>query len=162
MFWSSNGLPLGTQKEKFQCKEKLWQKAMHIYKNFPNSKVIVLKELLNRLSHAIYKLVICAFILELYSMLISFFFFKCQFQLFTVCFKWSVSEIFTMKQLWQCGDHFVSLELCSIYHPTTNVLWRILNISEEVILVSPVVTVSPWQKSWLLLPAHQFLETLFG
>ena len=82
------------------------------------------------------------------------FFFEHQFQLISVCFEQSISEIFIMKQ--SCGDHFASVELCSIYHPTIIVFWRILNISEEDAWVWPVVTVSSWQISWLLLPASVF------
>ena len=121
---------------------------MYTYKDLPNSKVIVLKR--NRLSNAFYRLVIYAFILELYRIS----FFEHQFQLISVCFEWSIPEIFIMKQSW--GDHFASVELCSIYHSTIIVFWRILSISEKDAWIWPVVTVNSWQISWLLFPASVF------
>ena len=49
-------------------------------------------------------------------------FFEQQFQLISVCLERSIAGIFLMKHSF--SDHFVSVELCSIYYPTIIVFWR--------------------------------------
>ena len=101
---------------------------------------------MNRPSNAFYRLVIRAFNLELYSIFIYLFIFEHQFQLISICLQQSISEISIMKQL--CVGHFASVELCSIYHPTIIVFWRILNISEEDAWIWPMVTRNYFRNWW--------------
>ena len=78
----TNSAQKRTLAKSYEYLQTLGKKCSHC------SKVLVL----NWISDAFYRLVKSASILQM--------FFLCQYWVISVCFEWSISEIFTMKQAW--------------------------------------------------------------